>query len=278
MKTKYPDYNSETVIEFIKQGKTLKDLAKIYKVCPSSVGRALRKMNIPYNLQVRRIPKNEDFFEDINNELKAYLLGFFVADGCVYDKSRIGLCIAEQDIWIIELFKNTIAPESLVKTIHNKKGAKNRQKQLFIRISSQKMVKDLANFGIVQNKTWKAISLPNFSEELKWHFIRGYFDGDGHIGIKNGEYKTCRINFCNGNKRILEDIQCFVGFGRLYQPKNVKYWRLDIENLAACKSFLDKMYNNANYKLPRKFNKYQLVNTEVFAKSKKLANSVTHRE
>jgi hypothetical protein len=278
MKGKKPNYNLETITELIKQGYTLKMLGEKYKVASSSVGRALRKIGLPYNLQVRKISKNEDFFEEINSELKAYLLGFFVADGCIYDKSRFGLCIAEQDSWIVDLFKNSIAPDSLVKITHNTKGAKNRQKQLFLRISSEKIVMSLSKYGVKPRKTWSAIKVPCLSESLKWHFIRGYFDGDGHLGIRKAKYNTCRINFCNGDKTILEDIQNFTGLGRLYQPKNKKYWKLDIENIINCKTFLDSMYYNSVYKLPRKFKKYQLVNAEVFAVSKKTADSVTHRD
>lgn len=278
MKGKNPNYDIETITELVKQGYTLKMLGDKYNVAPSSVGRALRKLGVSYNLQTRRISKKEDFFEEINTELKAYLLGFFVADGCVYDKSRIGLCIAKQDEWIIELFKNSIAPDSIIKQIHNTKGALNRQQQLIIRISSEKIVKDLSKFNIIPRKTWEPINLPEFSEELKWHFIRGYFDGDGHLGIRKAKYNTCRIGFCNGNKVILEDIYNFTKVGRLYQPNSKKYWKYDIENIKDCYIFLEKMYNNATYKLPRKFEKYQLVNTEVFAISKSFANSVTHRE
>jgi len=277
MRGKKVQYDLETIKEFIKKGLTLQELGKHYNVSPSSVGRALGKIGVEYNLQVRKISKIEDIFNVIDSEIKAYLLGFFAADGCVYNKSRFGLCIAEQDRYIINLFKNTIAPDSLVKETQNNKGAKNRQKQLFLRISSEKIVSDLKKYGLEERKTYKPYVIPEIEDSLKWHFIRGYFDGDGHLGIRNFKtYKTCRIGFSNGSKEILESIQKFTGFGKL---KNCKtFWRLDIENILDCKKFLDKMFSNCHYMLPRKYNKFLLVNAEVFAVSKKVANSVTHRE
>lgn len=270
MKNKAPIYKKETIQELNNQGFTLKMLGEYYNVCSSSVGRALRKLGIEYNLQVRKIEKDHTIFSNIDSEIKAYLLGFFVADGCIYDKNRFGLCIAEQDLYIINLFKNTIAPDSFVKITNNTKGAKNRQRQLFLRISSEEIVKDLSKYGIVERKTFKPIDLPNLTEDLKWHFIRGYFDGDGHLGIRDIKgYKTCRIGLANGDKKILEDIQKFTGKGKLSYRKNC--WRLDIENIVDCKDFLDKMYNNSNYSLPRKYNKFLVVNAEVFAVSKKIA-------
>lgn len=277
MKGIKPDYNLETIKEFVKQGFTLKNFGDYYKVAPSSISRAFRKMGIIFNLQVRKISKINNIFNVIDSELKAYLLGFFAADGCVYDKFRFGLCIAEQDRYIINLFRDSIAPDSYVKESQNNKGAKNRQKQLFLRISSEEIVSDFKKYGLEERKTYKPFLIPEISEDLKWHFIRGYFDGDGHLGIRTmTKYKTCRVCFSNGSKEILESIQKFTGKGKLASRKS--HWRLDIENILDCKEFLDKMFNNCHYMLPRKYNKYLLVNAEVFAKSKKIANSVTHRK
>lgn len=277
MKSTITKENIKIIQEFIKQGYTLSMLGKEYKIHPSSMGRALNKLGINYNLEIEKIEKNEGFFEQIDSELKAYLLGFFVADGCVYDASRFGLCIAEQDTYIVELFRKAISPKSKIKYIHNTKNAKNRQRQLMIRISSKKLVNDLIKYGIVSRKTFKPIHLPNINNELKWHFVRGYFDGDGYLGKRKlKQYNTCRISLSNGDKTILEDIKQFTNIGTLRQQGNC--WRLDIENILNCKEFLDNLYKNCNYYLPRKYNKFLEVNAEVFAVSKKIANSVTHRD
>lgn len=270
MKGKTPIQNLEILKEFIKQGKTLKELGEYYNVHSSSIGRALRKLGIEYNLQVRKIVKVNNMFNTIDTELKAYLLGFFAADGCVYDKFRFGLCVAEQDRYIINLFKDSIAPDSYIKETQNSKGAKNRQKQLFLRISSEEIVSDFKKYGLEERKTYKPYVIPELENYLKWHFIRGYFDGDGHLGIKTRtKYKTCRICFSNGSKEILESIQKFTKKGKLRFCKN--HWKLDIENITDCKEFLDLMFKDCHYMLPRKFDKYLLVNAEVFAKSKKIA-------
>lgn len=272
-----PKYNFETISLLIKQGKNLQELGEIYNVCSSSMGRVLRKANVEYNLLTRKIEKNINFFENISTEIQAYLLGFFVADGCVYNKNRIGICIAEQDEYIVNLFKSSIAPDSLIKRIHNIKGAKNRQIQLFLRISSEKLVSDLKVFGVEERKTFKPITLPSLKNNLKWHFIRGYFDGDGHLGrrVTKSGYDVCRISLSNGDETLLKDIQQFTGVGAIRKQGNCS--RLDIENLRDCKTFLNGIYKDANFCLPRKFNKYLEVNAEVFANSKKTANSVTHR-
>lgn len=265
-------YSKEVVADLIEKGYTLKMLGDLYNVPSSSVGRALKKLGIKYNLQTRKISKVEDFFKEIDTELKAYLLGFFTADGCVYDNSRFGLCISAQDEYIVELFKQSIAPDSFVKRLQNSKGAKNRQPQLTLRISSTVVVSDLAKYGVKPRKTWSCIRLPKLDEDLTWHYIRGYFDGNGHLGIRKcGKYNTLRINLTMGGSCLLQDIQTFVKAGRLYQPKNKNYWKLDIENIVECRDLLYKMYKNATYKLPRKYSKFLQANTEVIAQSKKCA-------
>jgi len=257
-----PNYNFDIIKEFINRGKSLVEIAKYYNVHRVSMGRVLRKAKIDYPEQ-RKIIVNHDFFENIDSEIKAYLLGFFVADGCVYNKHRIGLCIAEQDEYIVKLFAQYIAPLSFIKKLHNTKSAKNRQPQLFLRISSSKLVSDLAKLGIFERKTYKPMFIPNISEELKWHFIRGYFDGDGYFGnrIINKKYNSYRIVFTNGDPTILNDIQNFTKLGKVKSIK--KYAILDLSTNKNVMYFLHKMYDNANFKLPRKFNKFLKVNTEV---------------
>lgn len=270
MKGINPKYDFEIIKDLIKQGKTLKELGELYNVAPSSVGRALTKAGIYYT-EKRKITKNHEFFESIDSEIKAYLLGFFVADGCVYNKSRFGICISKTDSYITNLFAKYIAPESFMKETHNKKGAKDRKPQIFLRISSEKIVSDLKKLGIENRKTYKPIKIPNILNELKWAFIRGYCDGDGHIGIRKVKNSTvCRICFSNGDRTILDDIKQFAGFGRIRQQKT--HFRLDIERALDVQGFLDNMYRNANFFLQRKFDKYILVNTEVIPNLKRLVH------
>lgn len=263
-----PDYNFDIIKQRIKEGATLAQLAKEWNVRSSSLSRVLRKAEIEYNLQVRKISKNEDFFESIDSEIKAYLLGFLVADGCIYNKNRFGVCIGERDIEIINLFSKYIAPDSKIRKKHNLKGAKDRKPQILLRISSEKLVSDLKKYGVVERKTYQPINIPDISLDLKWHFIRGYFDGDGHLGIRTQKTldgkgaKSCRIQFANGDKKILEDIQTLFGEkSRLKEQK--RWWTLEIEGSRRVGRFLDLMYKNANFYLKRKFDTYVLVNTEV---------------
>ena len=54
----------------------------------------------------KKINKNEEYFNVIDSEKKAYLLGYFLADGCVTNPSNgkkcISMCLQEQDKYILE--------------------------------------------------------------------------------------------------------------------------------------------------------------------------------
>lgn len=62
--------------------------------------------NIKLIIMARKLTKNENYFNEIDTELKAYLLGFFLADGCVIQPATgnkcISMCLQEQDKCVLE--------------------------------------------------------------------------------------------------------------------------------------------------------------------------------
>lgn len=272
MKGVKPNYTKESLIDLVNAGKTVKEIAAVYKVCPSSIGRAMRKMDITYNLQVRKIDKDHNFFETIDTEIKAYLLGFLIADGCVYDNTRFGIMITKDDEEIVTLLKNNISPDSFVKNLQNTKGAKNRRPQVLIRINSEKLVSDLAKYGVVPRKTYKPIKLPNISDELIWHVIRGIFDGDGCITLGGRKKNLRRVNITNGNPAIIYSIRDFL------LSKGIKCstsdrgscFSLNVDSQEHVFNFGTNIYKNSNFYLKRKFTKFDLGNTELNGVIKRL--------
>ena len=214
--------------------------------------------------------KDENFFEEINSEIKAYLLGFFAADGNVCGKTnKLSLGISEKDEYIANLFKKYITPYHKIQRIHNTKGALNRQPQVVWTVSRKKLKDDLSKFGIIPNKTHSNFSLDNVPYEFKHHYIRGYFDGDGSIyrGFSKGRNKIC-VNFTNSTKRILEDINNYckdINFKleTKMSKNNFEYYVLAIYNKIEVEKFYNIIYNNSTFYLKRKFDKFNFVNTVV---------------
>jgi len=126
---------------------------------------------------MKRIYKvNENYFEKIDTPEKAYVLGFFYADG--YNNQKIGVLEfvqIKERLDILEQIREQLLCNYNIKEYTSGKYTLN--------ICSKKMSSDIANAGAVQNKS-DLLEFPSeqiISKELIPHFIRGYFDGDGCI-------------------------------------------------------------------------------------------------
>ena len=136
----------------------------------------------------RKYEVNHNFFNKIDTEEKAYILGFLYADGYVSTKRNlIGLTLQESDIEIITKINKIIHKDKPLVFINTKKyhPGKNWQNSLRMEIASKQMTNDLVRLGCIPNKTY-FLKFPAYEiipEFLFHHFIRGFFDGDGCISI-----------------------------------------------------------------------------------------------
>jgi hypothetical protein len=124
---------------------------------------------------------NEDYFEKIDDENKAYFLGFICADGCVINNPktyRYQLCLKLhiKDKHILESFIKCIDGDMSVWKHHQREMGE-------VNLSGKKLINDLLKLGVKPNKTLK-LTYPEIDEKYERHFLRGYFDGDGCIRIK----------------------------------------------------------------------------------------------
>jgi len=109
----------------------------------------------------------------------AYVLGFFAADGAMYRTKQGGYYI---DFGITD--------EGLLLKIQALLGSDHKisvrqrgpvWKPLYrLQIGSKILFEDLATLGFVQAKS-KAMVFPDVPASALRHFVRGYFDGDGHV-------------------------------------------------------------------------------------------------
>jgi hypothetical protein len=227
------------------------------------------KLTLP--LDKAKFNKNVDvtFFNQIDTIEKAYILGFTYADGCIYNKGRFGYCIAEQDIEILSFIKAQLKSTANILTTHNTKGAKNRQPQALLRISSTKIVETLMlSFGVQKNKTLnEGLVFPQFEEKLLISFLKGLSDGDGNIYFKAGDKNTTnnsmfRWTICMTDKPFLDKLkECLDQWGvtvSLYekQGKTCKYYTLSTNSREHTKKLCDILYSVDSFCLKRKKDKY----------------------
>lgn len=166
-------------------------------------------------------------FEDIKTEVQAYLLGFYVADGSFNEKrNTITVKVTEEDKEIPELYKKYISPEArfVIEKPFNMIGTTGKEIHVKsvarIDIANKRLGASLISIGYGQRKTYKELHLPKLSDDLMFHFIRGYFDGDGSFMLcvrepnvrnreKNPQIKV-RVQWTSKTKTLLEEIQNFL--------------------------------------------------------------------
>jgi DNA-binding transcriptional regulator WhiA len=207
---------------------------------------------------------NHDFFDSFG-EIQSYLLGFYLADGSLHktgNSYNIIIGVNSEDEYIIQLFKKFIAPDNPIKLKKPKSFVSVNGKtytgkpQSIIRISSQKIGKFLEDLGYGVNKTSLTKSLPNLNDDNFFHFLRGYFDGDGCIVIKERKegWMNRRFQLTSFDKNILEDIvqrlKTFDINAKVYSERN--HHHILIQNKKPLNKLYNLMYNNASYYFKRK--------------------------
>ena len=171
------------VVELLKQGLRPGEVSKKLNRNGSSVSSVIKALNITgYNKQENTC--NHNYFDNIDTEIKAYLLGFFIADGWLnVGNSRFGLQIKEEDNIVLHYIKNEFANDSVISTKNRTTETVTRKNISTIRWTSSHMKDIFMNkYKILENKTYdKTFMFPfeEIPEHLIRHFIRGFFDGDG---------------------------------------------------------------------------------------------------
>jgi hypothetical protein len=170
------------------------------------------KTDIEESLYRRAYSVDDNYFENVDSQKKAYWLGWLVTDGYVLTKFNtkrgiinsysIGLDLAEKDLYVLEDFKKDIKANISIKYVKeytpkaaykNKITGKERVikggPQYSLRFSSAKMIQDLAKYGIHQNKTYDVVFPKELDSKYYPGFIAGVISGDGCIDIKKNHNK-----------------------------------------------------------------------------------------
>jgi hypothetical protein len=193
-------------------------LSEKYNICTWSIGNVLRKNNI--KSRIRKYNCNEDYFEKIDTNEKAYWLGLLFADGYVRKRKQcngrhkqggiVGISLKSGDEYLLE--KLIIDLESTYKLT---KQIKDGFLSYKLEVNSSKMANDLINLGCVPNKSL-ILMPPNLSDKFVPHFIRGYFDGDGSIGKYGGRLK---FTLLGTNELLVWILNFFKNKGMKKTPK-----------------------------------------------------------
>ena len=126
-----------------------------------------------YSGQPRKHKVNEHFFKQWSHEM-AWVLGFFVADGCI-NKSFHSISFSQKDTAVLEVVADYMDADL---NIHYRDDCTP-----LLLIHSKIIKQDLMKMGITPAKS-SSITLPYVPQEYLNSFIRGLIDGDGWVDIE----------------------------------------------------------------------------------------------
>ena len=264
---------------------TSSTVASMYGISVPYVGAIWRQGGLKGKTLRRYHLKNEDFFEDISTDEQAYWLGFLCADGCVYKPSsggrqhfvQIGLSLEDKEHLVkFQKALGTDRPIQIQKTNHNRQA-------VTLSISSDKMAKDLAKYGVHPRKSYDDNWPVALNQNLLPAYIRGYFDGDGslsrHFAPNTLHSVGVSIAGYSHNLKHFSDFlashnisSCFVEDKRKYNKVSpaCRFGSLFLPDKKSKFDFLHLIYDNANvfldrkYKLAQQFFEYYAINPKTW--------------
>lgn len=208
-------------------------------------------------LNSRKYYVNHDFFEKIDTDRKAYWLGLLYADGYVSNRKTqrcVGLSLHESDKHLVEQLRDDLQSNYPVKTYtaDTEYGPTVYSRLI---MTSDKMFNDLVAHGMTEHKSL-TLTFPNISDDLRHHFIRGYFDGDGSFSKSHDGYA---VKIC-GTQEFLQTVNASFGFSERLLSKrhntDTNTYALEICGRLQVIAIGDYMYKDSTIHLDRKHQRY----------------------
>ena len=259
---KIESFDKELVIrlalkEYLDGNESISFVSNKYGINRKSIERRLKEMGVPAK---RIINCNETIFDVIDTEEKAYWLGFIFADGYVCTNTySVGLNLSLKDKETVMAFTNFMGFKGGCNiTESHKFGSKEKCGYMCSTVIANKHLwESLVNKGVVPHKSL-ILEFPKedlFTDKhLIYHFLRGYCDGDGTLGVNSKTKSNMEESLMFvGTKPFLESEQKYLGRGYLMQKPNCneKTYRLSYSTQKA-NNAAKLMYENATVYLPRK--------------------------
>lgn len=253
-----------------------KQLVDKYNLCIPTISKILKDIprwdkHLVYNPELI-----EDYFENIDTEIKAYFIGLMIADGNIFSPTDgcslfTSITLQKSDKYLLEKFKSELHANNSLSS--DGRGCYT------MAIRSNRLANSLSQYGIVPRKTLNTYLPTNIPDIFMRHVFRGILDGDGNIYVKtlNNNF-IYRISYCD-TYTLMYDMSNYL-FNKLalshcskiydYQDRNLSEFKL--QGFSDVNKFFNWIYSDINIFLIRKYEKYILfknlikerkINTEI---------------
>lgn len=253
-------------------GEDLKEMEITLGFSRKSIRRVLKENNVNTRRR-KRYTLDEEYFDKIDTEDKAYILGLIFSDGFVGRKGEsnsIILSFSEDDLCILNIIKDKIKFTGNIRKDKNKNKYPSSKEMYVLNFSSFCMAESLRNLGMNDIKSRRKIAIPNIDNDLKRHFIRGYFDGDGSFGcykntrkckLSDGSYKTYEYNkgkfsIILQDKFVKEFVELLPGNFYIHKSKAKHMVYIEASSKESLRMIYEYLYKDSTIYLERKHGKF----------------------
>jgi hypothetical protein len=235
------------IIEAFNQGMECREIPNYLRVSERAVARVLKEAGINTKRK-NRYTLNESYFDHIDSQNKAYLLGLIAADGCVTDTNYVAFESIDLELTI--MLKSELEYTGEIGIIQ----PQNYSPHYRINFSSERLAKALFRYGITPGRTFSGdYYFPEF--DYLSAYILGYFDGDGCAYVNKGGSggSVCIV----GSYEFICALTRKLGMGSVDEHHNGKvfYWR--IYSRKNIEMFYNLVYHYPGFGLQRKKNKLE---------------------
>ncbi|MBD2305400.1 endonuclease [Chroococcidiopsis sp. FACHB-1243] len=241
--------HKQQIIDAFVAGIECRNIPSYLGVSERAVARVLKEADI--NTKRRnRYTLNEGYFDVIDTQAKAYLLGLIVADGCVTKTNYIAFESIDREL--TELLSRELLCSGNIRIIKPQGYAPHYQ----INFSSRKIATALCNYSVVTGRMFSGAYYFPESEYLA-SYVLGYFDGDGCAYVNEGRSGglVCIVGsfeFTSELARVLD-----MGVVEEHVSGKAYYWRIySRQNIQA---FYNFVYQNPLLGLSRKKQKIEQI-------------------
>ena len=256
------ELKQEIIKYYLSQPMTMKQVEDKYELSHPTMTKILKDVPKYTKAKLNNPDMKEHFFQEIDEEAKAYFLGLLISDGNVFKdntgrQASISITLDLKDEYMLEKFKEVLQANTSIG--HDGRGCG----QMAVR--SNIMAEDLAKYGVVPQKT-SISEMPVLSTDMMPHLIRGMIDGDGWIS-----FNSHQIGFCGNEKTVNQLKDYLVKTLNVYDVKVIhaseNLWQITWASQKDIEKIGNYIYQNKdNCFLSRKYNNFlQIIhgNTEV---------------
>lgn len=250
------------IINLYESGKQIEQIANIFNISKTPISKLLKNRMIDIrdnSHKGRKYPIDETYFDNIDTANKAYVLGLLYSDGCNCAKlNHVKISLQERDAQILFSIIEDMQADRPLRIQKLSEKNSSWQDSYTYSFVNKHLSNHLIELGVVPKKS-HILTFPNcVPEKYLSDFVRGYFDGDGHIEIGSHYFVTIAgtLQFCEGLQKCLKEklnIDSKI-YNTNIKESNIKI--LFISKKCRIYKFLNWIYDNSIFHIDRKYKSY----------------------